>query len=73
MRRIAYVGVTFRTRTVEDVEGVVARTTRALGQALSNGDLRMPIDSVYRFEEASEAFERMAQNKHFGKIVLSNS
>jgi len=70
LRRITYVGVTFRTRSPEDVEEVVARTTRALGPALAGGALRMPIDKVYRFEEAAQAFERMGQNQHFGKIVL---
>jgi NADPH2:quinone reductase len=73
LRRITYVGVTFRTRSPEEVEEVVARTTRALGPALTEGALRLPIDKIDRFEEASEAFERMAQNKHFGKIVLANA
>ena len=34
--------------------------------------LRLPIDRVLPLEEASEAFEHMARNKHFGKIVLAN-
>jgi len=72
LRRITYVGVTFRTRSAEQVEQIVARATRALGPALSDGALRMPIDKTYRFEEASEAFERMARNQHFGKIILVN-
>jgi len=73
LRRITYVGVTFRTRSAEEVEEVVARTTRALGPALTEGALRLPIDKIYRFEEASEAFERMARNQHFGKIILANA
>ena len=72
LRRITYVGVTFRTRTPEEVEEVVARTTRALGPALAKGAVRLPIDKVYRFEEVAEAFERMARNQHFGKIVLAH-
>ncbi len=47
------------------------KAAEALGPALAKGAFRMPIDRVYRFEEASEAFERMARNEHFGKIVLS--
>jgi NADPH2:quinone reductase len=73
LRRITYVGVTFRTRSPEEVEEVVARTTRALGPALAEGALRLPIDKVYRFEQAAEAFERMARNQHFGKIILANA
>jgi NADPH2:quinone reductase len=71
LRRITYVGVTFRTRSPEEVEEIVARTTRALGPALTAGALRLPIDKIYRFEEAAEAFERMARNQHFGKIILT--
>jgi NADPH2:quinone reductase len=73
LRRITYVGVTFRTRSAEQVEEIVARTTRALGPALTQGALRLPIDKTYHFEEASQAFERMARNQHFGKIILVNA
>jgi NADPH:quinone reductase-like Zn-dependent oxidoreductase len=51
------------------VEEVVARTTRARAGA-DRGALRLPIDKIYRIEEAAEAFERMERNRHFGKIVL---
>ena len=71
MRRIAYIGVTFRTRSAAQVEEIVARTTRALMPGLASGLLRLPVDRVYRFDEAAQAFERMARNDHFGKIVLA--
>jgi NADPH:quinone reductase-like Zn-dependent oxidoreductase len=58
---------------VAEVEEIVARTTRALGPTLTEGALRLPIDKVYRFEDASEAVERMARNQHFGKIILANA
>ena len=41
--------------------------------ALAQGALRLPIDKVLPLEEASEAFEHMARNQHFGKIVLANA
>jgi NADPH:quinone reductase-like Zn-dependent oxidoreductase len=41
--------------------------------ALSAGLLRLPVDKICRLEDASEAFERMARNQHFGKIVLANA
>jgi NADPH:quinone reductase-like Zn-dependent oxidoreductase len=31
----------------------------------------VPIDQLYRFEQFPDAFDRMAKNRHFGKIVLS--
>lgn len=72
LRRITYVGVTFRTRNAAEVEEIVAKTARALGPALVKGDLRLPVDKVYRLEDASEAFAHMARNAHFGKLVLTN-
>lgn len=71
MRRIAYVGVTFRTRTPAEIGEVIARASRELLPAVTDGRLRMPVDEVYPFHDFAAAFERMAQNRHFGKIVLS--
>ena len=33
----------------------------------------LPIDKVCPLEDAAEAFDRMARNQHFGKIVLANA
>ncbi|MES2258026.1 MAG: zinc-binding dehydrogenase [Pseudomonadota bacterium] len=71
MRRITYIGVSFRTRTGAEVAEVRVRALAALGPALAEGSLRMPVDQVYRFDDAPAALERMAGNQHFGKIVLS--
>ncbi|ACL05838.1 Alcohol dehydrogenase zinc-binding domain protein [Desulfatibacillum aliphaticivorans] len=71
MRRIKYIGASFRLRTPEEVAAVIEKASEALGPALKEGALRMPMDSVYPMEEAHKAFEKMAQNKHFGKIVIS--
>jgi NADPH2:quinone reductase len=72
MRRITYVGVTFRTRSAAQVEAINEKVTRALLPALAQGALRLPIDRVLPLEQAHEAFEHMARNRHFGKIVLAN-
>lgn len=73
MRRIQYVGVTFRTRTPAEITDVIARATRALMFALRDGTLKIPVDKVYPFEQVNEAFARMARNEHFGKLVLNNA
>jgi NADPH2:quinone reductase len=73
MRRITYVGVTFRTRSAAQVEEIVSKASRALGPAQATGALQLPVDKVYRLQEAPEAFERMARNEHFGKIVLAHA
>ncbi len=71
MRRITFIGASFRMRSPQETMEVIAKAVQALTPALAKGVLRMPIDTIYRFEEASRALERMAKNKHFGKIVLS--
>lgn len=71
LRRITYVGVTFRTRTAAEVAAVIAKASAAVGEALARGDLRMPIDQTFPLQDAPAAFERMAANTHFGKLVLT--
>ncbi|MDP3675320.1 MAG: zinc-binding dehydrogenase [Novosphingobium sp.] len=70
LRRLTYVGVTFRTRSAEEVERINQRVTQDLWPALSEGKLRLPVDSVYPFEAFRGALERMRRNEHLGKIVL---
>ncbi|HEX7758600.1 MAG TPA: zinc-binding dehydrogenase [Caulobacteraceae bacterium] len=73
LRRITYVGVTFRTRNAAEVEQINALTRQALWPALTEGRLRLPVDAVYPLDRFAEAFARMAQNQHFGKIVLADA
>jgi NADPH:quinone reductase len=69
-RRIDYIGVTFRTRTIEEVRAISAAMQADLGDAIAAGKLRLPVDKVYPFEQVSDALARMKGNQHFGKIVL---
>ncbi len=69
-KRIEYIGVTFRTRTMEEVRDIVAKMRADLWDAISTGKLRLPIDRVYSLAEAAAAHERMRTNQHFGKILL---
>ena len=70
LKRIAYIGVTFRTRSVEEVREISRRMTADLWPHLTAGRLALPIDRVFPFERIGEAFERMRGNAHFGKIVV---
>ena len=69
-RRIRYIGVTFRTRSVEEVREIVRRTRADLWSAVEAGTLRLPIDRTYPLAEAPAALAHMKANQHFGKIVL---
>ena len=71
MRRIDYIGVTFRTRSVEEVRDIVAAMKADLWAAVESGALSLPIDREFAFDDAAEAVEYMKANKHFGKIVMT--
>ena len=70
LRRIEYIGVTFRTRSPEEIRSLVAAVERDLGAAIKEGMLSLPIDKVFALSEASSALSYMEANQHFGKIVL---
>jgi NADPH2:quinone reductase len=73
LKRITYVGVTFRTRSKDEIAEIVRRMARDLWPALEAGKLRLPVDSVHDFEALPAALERMAANRHFGKVVLKGT
>ncbi len=71
LKRIRYIGVTFRTRTVDEVRDVVDRMRADLWPAVESGRLALPIAARYPLERIEEAFASMAANRHFGKIVVT--
>lgn len=71
LKRIEYIGVTFRTRTVEEVREINRRMRADLGPAISDGRLSLPIDRCFAFAELRDALAYMARNAHFGKIVVA--
>ena len=71
MRRITYVGVTFRTRSLEEIREINRRMRVGLWDAIQAGTLALPIDRVFPLELANEAHAHMRANAHMGKIVLA--
>ena len=70
-RRIDYVGVTFRTRTIEEIRDIFDKVRDDIWPAAAAGQLRMPIDSTFAFGDIGKAFARMEANAHLGKIVVT--
>jgi NADPH2:quinone reductase len=70
LKRIDYIGVTFRTRSPEEVRAIVAAARKDLWPAIEAGKLSLPIDKTFPLAEAAEALAHMKANAHFGKIVL---
>src|SRR5215470_439221 len=71
LRRNDYIGVTFRTRTPEEVREIVRRMRADLWGEIEAGRLRLPIDRTFPLGEVAAALAHMRANAHFGKIVLT--
>ncbi len=71
LKRIDYIGVTFRTRSPDEVREIVRRMRADLWGAVEAGALALPIDRSFPLDEAAAAQAHMRANAHFGKIVLT--
>jgi NADPH2:quinone reductase len=70
MKRIDYIGVTFRTRSVEEVREINRLVREDLWPHVESGKLALPIDRTFPLDKAADALAHMKANAHFGKIVL---
>lgn len=71
LRRITYVGVTFRTRNRAEVREINRRMQADLWTHLAKGALRLPIDATFPLDSIADALAHMKANHHFGKIVVT--
>lgn len=70
-RRIDYVGVTFRTRSIAEIRDIFAQARTDLWDSVDSGRLRLPIDRRFAFDDIGAAFAHMDANRHLGKIVVT--
>lgn len=70
LKRLHLVGVTFRTRTIEEKQALARAFEADLWDALVNGRLRPLVAATYPLDAALAAQEAMRTNAHLGKIVL---
>jgi NADPH2:quinone reductase len=70
-RRISYIGVTFRSRTIEEIREIFDEVRKDIWPAVESRKLQLPIDKVFGFDDIGKAFEHMEANKHLGKIVVT--
>ena len=70
-RRITYVGVTFRTSTIEEIREIFNEVRKDIWGAVESRKLQLPIDRVFAFADIGRAFEHMEANRHLGKIVVT--
>jgi NADPH2:quinone reductase len=70
-RRINYIGVTFRTRSIEEIREIFDEVRKDIWGAVESRKLQLPIDRVFSFDDIGKAFQHMEANKHLGKIVVT--
>ena len=71
LKRIQYIGVTFRTRSIEEVREINQNMRADLWPAVQTGTLHLPLDRVFPLAEVAAAQDHMRANAHLGKIVLT--
>ncbi|MBX3502773.1 MAG: zinc-binding dehydrogenase [Alphaproteobacteria bacterium] len=71
LKRIDYIGVTFRTRSPEEVREINRLMRADLWDAVEAGKLTLPIDRTFPLDQVVDALAMMKANRHFGKIVLT--
>jgi NADPH2:quinone reductase len=71
LKRIDYIGVTFRTRSAEEVREINRLMRADLWPAIEAGKLSLPIHKTFRLVDIAEALALMRANRHFGKVVIS--
>jgi NADPH:quinone reductase-like Zn-dependent oxidoreductase len=70
-RRINYIGVTFRTRSIEEIREIFDEVRKDIWPTVESRKLQLPIDKVFSFDDIGKAFEHMETNRHLGKIVVT--
>jgi len=73
LKRIDYIGVTFRTRSLEEIREINRLMRADLWPAVEAGKLSLPIDKTFPLDDIAAALAMMKANQHFGKIVISIS
>jgi NADPH2:quinone reductase len=71
LKRLHLIGVTFRTRTLDERIAIARACAADVLPALTDGRLRPLIDRVFPLDQALEAQAYMTTNAQLGKIVLT--
>ena len=70
LKRMKVIGVTFRTRSLDEKIEITRATCADLMPHLESGRIRPVVDKVFAFDEAPAAQDYMRANRQLGKIVL---
>ncbi|WP_326538303.1 quinone oxidoreductase family protein [Pseudorhodoferax sp.] len=70
LRRLEYIGVTFRTRSVDEIRTLNAAMRTDLEPLLAAGRVAMPVAGSFAFADAAAGLAALQANQHLGKLVL---
>ncbi len=71
LRRLKIIGVTFRTRTIEERSQIARRFETEVLPAITDGSIRPVIDRTFPLQEAVAAQDYLVSNAQVGKVVLT--
>lgn len=70
-KRLRIMGTTLRMRSLPEQAMVIKQFAEHVGPLLADGTVRPVIDSVFKIDEARDAYRRLESNETFGKVVLT--
>ena len=71
MKRLRIIGTLLRSRSYEEKVEATHAFERDGIPLLASGAIRVPIDRVFKLEEAAAAHRYLEENKNFGKVVFA--
>jgi NADPH:quinone reductase len=69
-QRLKIIGVTFRTRTLDERIACVQRCAADLLEPLTRGEIYPVVDRTFPMDQIAQAHDHMETNSHIGKLVL---
>ncbi|MGH9898438.1 MAG: NAD(P)H-quinone oxidoreductase, partial [Pyrinomonadaceae bacterium] len=70
-KRLRMTGTVLRSRTSEEKAIAITLFRKQVVPLFESGKIVPIIDSIYPFTDARSAYDKLASNKNFGKIILS--
>ena len=70
LKRLEYIGVTFRTRSDEEIADIVERAWADLGPMIESREIALPIHAAFPLDRIADAYAEMRRDTHLGKIVI---
>ena len=71
LKRLEYIGVTFRTRSDDEIADIVDRAWADLGPLIGSRTLALPVHASFPLDEVAGAYAEMRSDSHLGKIVIT--